>query len=585
MTNRRKKSKTPVKAVENKSVTVKKWNKALINLGLVLFSSLLFALSFPNPVFNYGLSFLAWVAYVPALIVVHRCKILASMGYGALFGFTSYFLFNYWLSNFHPLAGIIVYGIYMVFMAIVFLLLKAACIYFPKCAFLVQWIIWLAYEYICTLGFLGYPYGVTGYSQWQIIPLIQIASLTGIWGVSALVTFPSFWLAAAIKKENKEILPRTNTNQNEQERDKDNKFVWLVVKIKENFFAKKVSGIIWLAVFAATLVFGFINIKDYSHYPTAQIALIQHNTDPWEASRAPAAFQKIESYRKDLVNLIRLSDEALASHPKPQMVVWPETSFIPRIHWHNTYREIESQAISNIVRDLLNYLSLQDVPFVIGNNDAQKEPAKNPNEDEKYRVDYNAVLLYENGINTESYRKMHLVPFTEHFPYRKLFPFVYNALINADTHFWEKGETETVFKGPGFTFSAPICFEDSFGYLSRTFVRKGADVLVNLSNDAWAKSISAQNQHLAMAVFRAVENNRPMVRSTTSGQTCAIDPNGRIIAQAPPFTETWLNVSIPLVTGSGFTIYTLFGDYLGIFFVLAAVILLLLRALWCTIRP
>nr|AGS53822.1 apolipoprotein N-acyltransferase [uncultured bacterium contig00054] len=86
-------------------------------------------------------------------------------------------------------------------MAAVFVLLKLASILFTKKAYLVQWLLWLAYEYLRTKGFLGYTYGITGYSQWQFIPLIQTASLTGVWGVSALVAFPSFWLAAALEKE------------------------------------------------------------------------------------------------------------------------------------------------------------------------------------------------------------------------------------------------------------------------------------------------------------------------------------------------------------------------------------------------
>jgi apolipoprotein N-acyltransferase len=85
-----------------------------------------------------------------------------------------------------------------------------------------------------------------------------------------------------------------------------------------------------------------------------------------------------------------------------------------------------------------------------------------------------------------------------------------------------------------------------------------------------------------MSVFRAVENYRPVVRSAVSGQTCAVDPNGRVIAEAPPFTEAWLNVSVPIVKET--TFFSLFGDYLGLFFTSLAVIMLLSGAVWCTIR-
>jgi apolipoprotein N-acyltransferase len=535
----------------------------LSQLGLIAAAAVIFAGSFPNLLFENGLPFLAWFAYIPILLVIHRSNFLACIAWGVIYGFASYGLFNYWLGVFHPMAGTIVYGIYMFYLAVVFLLLKLADVLYPNRSYIVQWTIWLAFEYLRTKGFLGYSYGITGYSQWRVIPLIQIASLTGVWGVSALVTFPSFWLAAALRDWR---LPEGIRG---------------IGRAAAVFFRKEaVAAVLWIAALSSSLVFGVVSNRDFSSYPTAQIALIQHNTDPWQATKAPTLWQINQAYRKDLEILKRLSDEAIASHPKPQLVVWPETAFVPRIHWHLTYRDDQDSWI--LVRELFEYLSGRDVPFLIGNDDARMEPAKNPDQYDSYRVDYNASILFINGEMAELYRKLHLVPFTEHFPYRKQLPFLYNALIRADTHFWEKGDEPTVFQGPGFSFSTPICFEDTFGYLSRNFVLRGADALVNISNDAWSKSLPAQNQHLSMAVFRAVENHRSMVRSTVSGQTCAVDPNGRVIAMAVPFTEAWLNVAIPLVTGN--TLYTRYGDYLALAFTSASVILLLFAAVWCTIR-
>ena len=532
----------------------------LLHLFLVLLSSVLFAASFPNQVFKHGLPFLAWFAYIPILLVIHKNNIAASMGWGAIYGFTAYGLFNYWLCLFHPVAGTAVYTIYLVYHIVIFLLLKCAEIFYEKKAYLVQWLIFIAYEYLSTQGFLGYSYGITGYTQWRFIPLIQIAGITGVWGVSALVTFPSFWLADVINKYKKEFLPLT--------------------AIKEVKKSNIIPAAVWAAALTAALIFGFINMKDYSAYPKAQIALIQQNTDPWEATKRSTDYLINLAYQKDLSALIRLSDEALALSPKPQLVVWPETAFIPRIYWHTNYRD--DQASWLIVKELLDYLAVKDVPFLIGNDDGRMNPLINPNQNEKHRIDYNAAMLYENGVNTQTYHKIHLVPFTEHFPYEKQLPWIYKILKEADTHFWEKGIEATVFQGPGFTFSTPICFEDTFGYLVRDFVLRGAEVIVNISNDAWSNSLPAQNQHLSMAVFRSVENNRSMVRATASGQTCAIDPNGRVIAEAAAFCETWLNVAVPIVTSG--TIYTNYGDYLGIIFLFAAVTFLLLGVLWYTIR-
>ena len=111
--------------------------------------------------------------------------------------------------------------------------------------------------------------------------------------------------------------------------------------------------------------------------------------------------------------------------------------------------------------------------------------------------------------------------------------------------------------------------------VGRRFVNAGAQAFVNLSNDAWSKSLACQYQHLSMAVFRSVENRVPTVRSTTTGQTCIIDPNGRILAMAEPFVETYLVGSIPVLDKTEKTVYTRLGDYVGVIFALVAILLLL----------
>jgi apolipoprotein N-acyltransferase len=506
----------------------------LINCVAILVSVLLFAASFPNLLFNNGLAFLAWVAYIPVFWVLYRINFRASFFYGALYGYSAYGLFNYWLSAFHPLAGLIVNGIYLFYFLVLFPILKLAIIFFPKRGYVLQWFIWIAFEYVRTCGFIGYPYGIIGYSQWNVIPVIQIAAIFGVWGVSALVLFPSVYLASVLQdfKAVRSSLLRTGG-----------------------------PAILWLMVLCGTLIYGFVSPVNYTGAPTARLALIQHNTDPWRGGLA--------EYRRNYEVLRQLSDEALHAEPRPDLVVWSETAFVTRIYWCKQYRDDQESWL--LVRDLLNYLTQQEVPFVIGNDDARKDPLRSNEPDQ--RVDYNAAMLFDRGEIVQLYRKMHLVPFTEHFPYEKQLPFVYNALINADTHFWEQGNEATVFEVNGFKFSSPICFEDTFGYLSRNFVQNGAEVIVNLTNDAWSKSLPAQMQHLSMAVFRAVENRRSMVRSTASGQTCAIDPNGKILAMAEPFTETQLTATVPIVSVNSF--YTRYGDFLPYISIVMVIVLML----------
>ncbi|MDR1230457.1 MAG: apolipoprotein N-acyltransferase, partial [Spirochaetaceae bacterium] len=131
-------------------------------------------------------------------------------------------------------------------------------------------------------------------------------------------------------------------------------------------------------------------------------------------------------------------------------------------------------------------------------------------------------------------------------------------------------------------FSTPICFEDSFSDLSRTFTRNGAELIVNISNDAWSESLPGQYQHLSMAVFRTVENRRAMVRSTASGQTCVIMPDGRVAAESKPFQENYLTVRAPLMDEA--TVYTALGDFFPIICLAVAALVLLFAVICTTIK-
>lgn len=503
-------------------------------------SSFLFTAAFPNPLFQNGLPFLAWIAFVPVFWAVNRSGWISLFFFGAFYGYFSYLLFNYWLAAFHPLAGLVVGVLAVSWFVSLFPLLKLADKLFPKYGYIVQWLLWISHEYMRTRGFMGYSYGISGYSQWSVVPLIQIASVFGVWGVCALVVFPSSYLGAALKGAALKDAP---------------------AQVRDFVLQHRAAPVVWLIALAASIVFGFASQVDYSTAPVKRLALVQHNTDPWRGG--------IAAYRENFNVLKRLSDEALAAVPGPDVVVWSETAFVPRIYWHKTFRDDPESY--ELVKDLLDYLSAQSVPFVIGNDDGRKEVGESGGWE---RVDYNAVLLYERGEEKAAYRKLHLVPFTEHFPYRKQFPFVYDALVASDTHFWKKGTEATVMETAGFKFSTPICFEDTFGYLSRKFVRNGAQVIVNLTNDAWANSLSSQMQHAAMAVFRAVENRRSLVRSTASGQTCAVDPNGRILRMAPPFAEVWMMAEVPLYTATT-TLYTRWGDAPVVALMIATCLLLL----------
>ncbi|MFW6337767.1 MAG: apolipoprotein N-acyltransferase [Alkalispirochaetaceae bacterium] len=513
-----------------------------VNLALLSLSALLFTGAFPNPLLIRGFAPLAFIALVPIIPAIHRSGWIGVWFYGVFYGFVTYALFNYWLANFHPLAIFIVPTIYAAYFFLVFPALKLADTLFPRYGYLVQAGIWISYELLRTKGYLGYAYGIIGYSQYEITPLIQIAEIGGVWVVSLLVVLPSLYLGNGLSRGWGGLRP--------------------FLKEHRRFPA------LYLLLFVGTIAYGLLSPVEYSGAPSWKVALIQQNVDPWVGG--------YRAYENSFEALVRQSD--LALEEDPDIVIWSETSFVPAIDYHTRYRG--DQETYELVRRLTLYLQDKPVPFVIGNSDGQLVR----NEAGEFeRVDYNAVLLHDDGEFSEPYRKIHLVPFTEHFPYERQLPWMYDLLVASNTNFWEKGNDWTVFNAGEVRFSTPICFEDTFGYLSRGFVNEGAEVIVNLTNDSWSFSVPSAMQHMGMAVFRAVENRRTVVRSTNGGMTTTIDPNGRIRGMLPAFTEAYMVDSVPVYTEKT-TLYTRFGDWFAFLSLISSALLLLAGVVWRVVR-
>lgn len=521
----------------------------LINCLLLFSSIILFALPHPNFLSVNGFSFLIYIAFVPLFLLVRRVSFKTICIYGFAYGFLSYCLYAYWLSAFHPMGIAVIATLYGVYLMLALPCLKFATHFFKKFGYLVQWIFWCAYEYIKTIGFSGFQYGVSAYTQWQNLLIIQIADIVGVWGICSLITFPSSWLSAVIVK----------TKEFTNEKKLGAKQILQNALKAVSFY--KISAIVWLCVFAFVLVYGSVAInvhnKAYNANDTKKvtITLVQPNNDPWRGG--------IKAYRENLQTLINLSNDALKNNPNTDLVVWSETAFVPRIAFHYQYRHERDKF--ELVEELLKFLDNAQVPFLIGNDHAEMTYSRLG---EFGAVDFNSALLFESGKNClppnpTIYKKMHLVPFTEYFPFEKLFPKLYEALLNGDTHLWEPGTEPVIFTVDDFSFAVPICFEDTFGYIGRRFVNNGAEAFVNISNDAWSKSLACQYQHLSMAVFRSIENRVPSVRSTASGQTSIIDINGKVVQMAEPFVETTLTGTINVRKNAPKTLYTRFGDFFG----------------------
>ena len=503
---------------------------------LLIATAVIYSFAFPGFLSDQGFGVISFFALIPLFAVIRTTSWKATPLYGFLFGFVFYTCFNYWLTTFHPLAILIVPIIKGGEMIVLFPLLKAADRWFKKYGFLVQAVIWIAYAYLGQSWFAGYPYGTLGYAVYDFLPFIQIADLTGIWGITFVM-----------------ILPQT-----------------LLGRYVGDFLEKKAipfgtffkSYIPVLVVYAATVVaifiYGAITLSVWNREEpdkTWRVATIQHSADSWKGGYT--------TYKQNFNNLRTMSLESLQANP--DMILWSETAFVPSVNWHTTYKTDEATAV--LVNEFVDFGKSLPVPLLTGNPEGMLKDDNQPPlfaDGSWNRKDYNTVIMFEGGEIKKTYRKQHLVPFTEHFPYEKQLPWLYNILLANDYNWWETGYDPVVFEtDTGVKFSTPICFEDVFGYLTADFVRNGADVIVNMTNDSWSGAVSAEMQHLAMAVFRSIETRKSTVRGTNSGMTCVILPTGEIVDPMEPFTKGWHIYDVPVFTNEKDTLYTLKDDWMA----------------------
>jgi apolipoprotein N-acyltransferase len=169
-------------------------------------------------------------------------------------------------------------------------------------------------------------------------------------------------------------------------------------------------------------------------------------------------------------------------------------------------------------------------------------------------------MVAPDGGVTGRYDKVHLVPFGEYVPLKHLLSFVGKMVAQVgDFSVGERGRT-LAWGDDNPAIGVQICFEIIFPGLSRSLVKNGAGVLVNLTNDAWFGKSSAAYQHLSMAVFRAVENRRSLVRCANTGISAFVDPAGRILVYTALFEDAVVARTVPVLFEK--TVYTQIGDVL-----------------------
>ncbi len=515
--------------------------------GLTLLSALLIALAMPNELFHEGSALFDMVCLVPfwmaiALSPWRRFTQLL----GVLFGVATTLLTYFWLAFFKDFAVFTVGGVALGFAYQFFILAPFLFVFAraqPRWRPFVFAAAWTCYEYLKSIGYLGFPWGLLAYPVGGILPLVQIADVTGVWGVSFLVAavngMAAESLLALLGAEPRSLARRARRSD-----------VGLPGEAEEPGRGRIARG--WAAV--GLLGCGFLAYgvpRMEAPLPLkarVSLVLVQQNIDSWQEGKEAEALRLGEELTR--------SGLAEASAP-PDLVVWSEQSFRTPYPWSREFFRVNPPG-----DPLLAFLRKIDVPLLTGSPyvvDAADGEVENAVE-----------LIRPDGSVADHYGKHHPVPFAEHIPFWEV-PAVRSFMENVVGigGIWTLGRRYTVFTlplhgGGEVRFSTPICFEDSFPYLSRIFFRRGADFLLNLTDDEWSRTNSAEIQHFVAARYRAIENKRVLVRSSNSGVTAVVDPFGRVTASLPTFSARALSVDVPIYEASAPTAYALCGDWVPI---------------------
>lgn len=480
-----------------------------------ILSGVLLALSFPK----YGHPAVAFIALVPLLVAIGGWNgrnelrgVSTSRGFtlGLIAGFIHYAGTVYWtgatVSTFGGLpvaVAVAVAGLLALYMAAYVALFGALT------ARLVRrfglnglWLapaVWVVFEYLRGVLIGGFPWIPLGNTMVTLLPIAQLASVTGVYGLTVFVGLLNVgFTVAAIATGRRRVMVAGST----------------------------------LAAIAIVSVWGGLRLSSDALMQGApiKVGLIQGNiaqTDKWNPARAGMILDRY----------LQLSQQAVQNGA--QFLIWPESS---------TPFYFEEDISGGVVRGMVRTLG---VPLLLGSDaledGAEGEPPRNYN---------SAFMLDTHGATAAVYHKIHLVPFGEYVPFQRLLFFV-GPLVEAVSAF-SAGERVTMMPVEGHMVSTAICYEVTYPQLARAAVRQGSEMLTTVTNDAWYGESSAAFQHFEMAAMRSIEQGRYLVRAANTGISGIIDPYGRVLIRTSLFETVAVVGEARFVQAR--TVYATIGD-------------------------
>ena len=494
--------------------------------GLAGLAGLLLPLCFPD--YNFG--WLAWIALVPLHLALDgpfsTITPRRALWLGWLAGFLAFTGIMSWVvTAMHQYGKMPLIASYPVMWLLAAYLGLYVGLYAAGIAWLARrapaWAplgapcLWVTLELIRAHFLSGLPWMLLGYSQYQWLPIIQIADITSVYGVSFLIVLANVALAGLIL------------------------WAW------RRFRLQQATAFSWPApaatalVLIASLVYGqaaLSHAPGSDDQPSVAIGLIQPNIDQ--------AHKWDQAYRRDTLD--RYAALTARAAKDTDLIIWPEAA-TPFFFEEEPLYRVEVAVLAH----------RHGVPLLFGSPALRRYPNGRP-----YLLN-SAYLLSPDGQIVGRYDKRHLVPFGEYIPLHSSVLFFLDKLVEGIGDF-EAGAEATVFtpaarpSRPQPNIGVVICYEVIFPNLVREFVAQGATVMATITNDAWFGDSSAPYQHFAMVVFRAVENRIAFARSANTGISGLIDPSGWIVQATPIFTEQAVIGHLPL--RQTMTFYTRYGD-------------------------
>jgi len=509
-------------------------------LALAASSGLALALAFPK----VDLNLMAWVAFIPLLYAVNDRPLKSVFGYAWLQGLIFNLASLYWivitLHNFTHVSLVIAVMPCFLLAAILALDVAASFLVGEYVArrlriplFVTMPIAWTAFEWLRTYVPIGFPWNLLGYAAYRNLALIQFSEFTGVYGVSALIMFFNtvvFGVFFSVRPRRKEI--------------------WGLSALT--------------VVMVAAIAFGTVRIGQLDDRPVAgslKVAMVQANipqTVKWDPAALPTNFR------------IYSEQSEAAARQQVDLIIWPEAAATFFFQPDDRYPVSLAEDAEYRGR-LLDLARRTGDPILFG------APALEL--DHRPIASYNrAYLVSAQGQVVSHYDKMQLVPFGEYVPMRAVLGFFVDRIVVGLGQFMP-GEEHTIFDVKGAKLGVLICYESVFPDLTRSAVAAGADILVNITNDAWYGDSSAPYQLLAMSAMRSVETHTPMIRVANTGVSTVITPTGALTARTDLFTR---DTEIETVSWSkGRTVYTAVGDL----FAEACFALSIIGVLWAWFRP